>query len=508
MRWPLRNQLLLPATYLILATLTAVSVCNAWISAHRARSRIEHELNSVATTLADASFPLTESVLQKMRGLSGAEFVVTDRSGKVMHSSSPSESFNGLVTQAGLRSQSTMALGNPVSVGKGRYFQATLDIRHTQSAAGLMTLHILYPEDSYREAWRHAVYPPLLIGAVAVLLVIVLGSVIASRVTRPLRRLQVQVDEIAHGDFRSMPIPLRDDEIADLSKSINRMSEMLARFERDVRRNEQLRTLGQLGAGIAHQIRNSVTGCRLAVDLHARECPMRDRDESLQVAMRQLELMERYVRRFMSLGRNETRQHALLDFVHVVQNVVALVAPTARHMGVELEWMTPEEPHVVSGDADALEQLMVNLSLNAIEAASQMNPVPDAESGKTSEREEAIPVRKVRITLQRHDSVVVLAVGDSGPGPSTDIQDTLFDPFVSEKRDGTGIGLTMAQEIAVAHHGKISWRRCNSKTEFAVELPVANGRSETTEQSLVADEPCVPAGQAGEGTGKSLEVRL
>ena len=487
MRWPLKNQVLLPATCLMLATLIAVSFCNAWISVHRTRLRIEGNLNDVATTLVDAQFPLTDGVLQRMRGLSGAEFALLDRAGGVIASSTevPDKFFAGLAQTSDSRSRATIELGKPIHVGGQRYFLATLAIQRVNSTGEPGILHILYPEHSYREAWRHAVVPPVVVGAIAIVLVVALGTAIASRVTRPLRRLQIQVDEIAKGDFQLMPIPARDDEIADLSRSVNRMSEKLARLEEDVRHNEQLRTLGQLGAGIAHQIRNSVTGCRLAIELHARECPVLAADESLSVATRQMELMDQYLRRFMALGRNETRRHELTDLVPIVQNVLSLVSPTARHLGVAIEWREPEDPYLIVGDSNALEQLLVNLLLNAIEAVSQINP----EAMNSSEQlnigqKELHNIGSVKITLRHADEMIAIIVEDTGAGPSNKTKHKVFEPFISEKRDGTGLGLTVAQEIAKAHEGRITWRRKDSKTQFLVELPAADRYCEMSAEAL------------------------
>ena len=77
----------------------------------------------------------------------------------------------------------------------------------------------------------------------------------------------------------------------------------MANYELDVRRTERMRTLAHLGGGIAHQLRNSATGCALAVDLHAEECPSGAESSTLAVAKRQLRLMEEYLQRFLQLGK-------------------------------------------------------------------------------------------------------------------------------------------------------------------------------------------------------------
>src|SRR5262245_3841861 len=89
MRWPLRNQILLPMLAVVLGVLAAVTTLNVSLSVAHTRRGIEERVRDVADTLSSATFPPTADVLVKMRGLSGADFVVTDPSGKMLASSDP-----------------------------------------------------------------------------------------------------------------------------------------------------------------------------------------------------------------------------------------------------------------------------------------------------------------------------------------------------------------------------------------------------------------------------------
>src|SRR5439155_9042539 len=93
---------------------------------------------------------------------------------------------------------------------------------------------------------------------------------------------------IAAGDFSPMPLPRFNDELRDLSKSVNDMAQRIAQMQDTLRKTEQVGLLGQVSGGLAHQLRNGVTGARLAVQLHARECTGPADAEPLQVALRQL----------------------------------------------------------------------------------------------------------------------------------------------------------------------------------------------------------------------------
>jgi signal transduction histidine kinase len=279
----------------------------------------------------------------------------------------------------------------------------------------------------------------------------------------------MEVDKIAHGDFRSVPLPRRNDEVRDLAAAVDRMARMLARYEQQVRRSERLQTLGQLGGGMAHQIRNSATGCRMALDLLAREMPRAGESEHLEVARRQLQLMEEYLERLLTLGRRPTeppRDPVVMNTV--VEDALKLVAPAARHVHVELEFARPANPAVVRGDHDSLQQLLVNLLINAVDAAGRPRDDDRAAGVGTGGRSTCRVV--VRLSAD-DDGPVELAVCDSGPGPSAEIGEMLFEPLVTDKPDGTGLGLTVAREIAEQHGGSIRWERRDSMTCFVMELP-------------------------------------
>jgi signal transduction histidine kinase len=147
--------------------------------------------------------------------------------------------------------------------------------------------------------------------------------------------------------------------------------------------------------------------------------------------------------------------------------VLPLVRPTAAHLHVALQATLPESPIRVRGDENGLSQLVVNLTLNAIEAASGPS--------RTSPHEPAVEVRVLVDANNRNTAR--LEVLDSGPGPAADVQDRLFEPLVSDKPDGAGLGLPVAQEIARLHGGELGWERRGEQTCFFVELPVLVGEA-------------------------------
>jgi len=455
MRRPIQRQLLLPMLVVVLACVAVASVAGAWTGARFAREQDRDNLRRLASTLADAGFPLTENVLRQMAGLSGADFVVLSDAGDVVRSTIVLATEEA-ATLKGLDERSDpfrQGSDETVMLATKRYLAARLSVRTAVPSGVPQSLCVLVPEEHWNRVARRAAWPPIFAGLIAAVVAVALTSLLARRFTQPIRQLSEQATAIAAGRFTSTPLPATDDELRDLTASLNRMSEQLGSYEEQVRRSERLRTLGQLGAGIAHQLRNSATGARLALEFHAADVPSTVDRESLDVALRQLDLMEMSLKRFLRLGRSEQFPTAEVSLVKLIDETLPLVEPSCRHAGLVLEWEPPRDEIVLHGDADSLRQLLLNLLVNAIEAAT-------SASGQRG---------GVRVELARSDDDrVVLRVLDTGPGPAPEIASRLFEPFATSKPDGTGLGLSVAREIAMAHGATLNWRRESERTCFEV----------------------------------------
>jgi len=473
MRWPLRRQILLPMLAVLLATVAGVSGVSAWLSSRRTLGEIEDQLHDVAATLSASNFPLNPGVLRQTRGLTGAEFAVTDLSGELIASSDDAVS---AAARDGQQAElSRLALDRTVDIAGARYFYGVWDLDRRPSGGTRLLLHVYYPERRWGDAQGEAVFPPLALGAAAMEEVGLVSLGIASHVTRPIERLRRQVERIAEGDFEPLPPSQRNDEIRDLCLAVNRMAALLARYEEQVRRTERLRTLGQLGGGLAHQMRNAATGCRIALDLHRRSCENGQTDENLSVAERQLTLMEQHLRRFLALGRAEDRPHLPLELDRLVRDVLPLVRPTAAHVGVQLEYDPADDELTVEGDPQSLQQIIVNLLLNGIEAVT--TAAGPSDQSPTSETQPIEWPRRVTLSIERTGDVAVVSVRDTGAGPDVNIAGTMFQPLISDKADGAGLGLAVAREIAEHHGGRLTWKRVDEETSFEFELPLAPVRT-------------------------------
>ncbi len=457
MRWPIRLQLLLPMLLIVVLVVVLASVSSTYLAVAGASRRQAEQLHRVAGTLTETNFPLTEAVLRQMSGLSGGQFVLLDGDRQVVHGTLPLDGNDvAALGQVGTRSTADLFSGRGVSLADRHYFAELVPVTARSQPGEPMSLIVLYPKDRWWAVARQVAYPILSAGAIAMLAGMLVTVLMAGRFVRPIKALGDQATAIAAGSFLPLDVPRRDDEIADLTVSLNKMTEQLSQYEDDVRRSERLHTLGQLGAGMAHQLRNSATGARLAIELLECELPDAAQSEAAEVAKQQLQLMESYLQQFLKLGRSRPVGRDPVELQSVVDEVLKLIRPTCEHAGIKLECERPSAPVIVNGDPKSLRELLLNLVLNAIEAAGRHGA-------------------KARVAIELNaagEGLAALSVKDSGDGPSTATRESLFDPFVTDKPDGTGLGLYVARQIAEDHEGTIQWQRQQDMTCFIVELPI------------------------------------
>lgn len=450
MRWSLRNQILIPLVAIQGFAMAAITLATVRLATGRVERQIVDRLNGVIDTVGHANFPYTAGVLTKMRGLSGAHFVAYDEAGRVTETSVADRADLPELRETVPTVVHLDSLGEspPVSLGGARYFATRI---RPSSRPRERSLLVLYPETVWRQARWDAAWPPLMLGAGSLGLMAAVTSWIAHRISGRIRRVEQQVASIAGGDFREIDLGHGRDEVQGLSRSINRMCVQLREMRQTIEQSERTRLLAQLAAGLAHQLRNSLTGARMSIQLHARRCPAPGGDRSLDVALRQLAMTEEHVKGLLSLGRVERRPPAEFDLGRLLDDVALLVQPACQHAKVAFEAPRGGDSIVLCADESGVRAAVLNLVLNAIEAAGQggrvdLDAVPEGET-------------------------VTIEVSDTGDGPPLELAENLCEAFVTSKPEGVGLGLALANQVALEHGGRLSWSREQGVTRFALALP-------------------------------------
>ncbi|QDU53831.1 sensor histidine kinase [Aeoliella mucimassa] len=466
MRLPIRYQFMVPLIVVALASLAAISAYYARRATIDTRTRVEEQLQGVAAVLAGSGFPLTDAVLHDMSHLAGAEFVLVNSRGLPVASSHEEEVGNvdSLSGKPVAKHAEEVSLGEVVELNGVFYYLASLQMADRRGGDSTQVLHMLFPQGDFNTAWRAVFLPPLLVGMATVLAVVLTTQFIAARINRVLGQLGTEVERLADGDFSPVEVPEVKDETQDLAIAVNRTAQRLVDYEAETRRTEQMRTLGILGSGLAHEMRNAATGCRMAVELHREVCQSEGDDDSLQMAMQQLQLMERQLQKYLRLGkRSDREQKSLVDLRELVGDLIGLVRSSAKHAGIDLVWQPPADPTQAMADPEQLSQAVMNLVLNAMDAARQRS----ATTGTNG---------YVRVELTRDSACphVKLVVSDSGDGPPDRLSESLFEPFVSDKPEGVGLGLAVTRDIAENCGGSLTWHRVDNETQFVMSIPLSN----------------------------------
>jgi signal transduction histidine kinase len=205
----------------------------------------------------------------------------------------------------------------------------------------------------------------------------------------------------------------------------------------------------------------------MAVQLHQRRCGNRD-DESLRIAQAQLKLTEQQVQGLLALSRDR-RATAPGLLGPILQEVRSLVRLQAEHMRATLELEVDACDGVALADQHSFRAAILNLLLNAIEAAGVGG--------------------RVRLSAETSPAGVRVHVADNGAGPPEQLRDRLFEPFVTGKPEGIGLGLALAQQAAEIHGGSLHWRRENGWTVFTIDLLHPPGMPAGAAESEAVSEP-------------------
>ena len=245
-------------------------------------------------------------------------------------------------------------------------------------------------------------------------------------------------------DF-SARLPERNDELGEISHSINRMAEVRQKLENDLRREDRLRTIGRLVAGIAHEIRNPLNSIRLSIQyLERRLQDDRVRAEDLHPVVDEVDRLSSLLTNLLAFQK--TREPMLREepLGPILRKCVGLVKAQADSREIEIHEEVSALDLEARFDPEQLTQVVMNLLLNAIEAVGR--------SGSVDLR-----------TAQRQDRIYI-SVHDSGPGLTAEQADHLFEAFYTTKPDGTGLGLAVSRELIARMGGVL---RCLNDTHLS-----------------------------------------
>jgi signal transduction histidine kinase len=272
-------------------------------------------------------------------------------------------------------------------------------------------------------------------GLAGVLLAFVLASLTARAIAQPLERLAEQAKALPAGEVKRVGGGAELDHLVD---AMNRMLE-------EVRRSERLAVMGQMAAGVAHEIRNPLSSMKMTVQM------LREGSKDVEAHDRvlgEIERLELIAAELTGASQPLRKQPVTLD--SVVNDVLELMGRRLEHLGVRVERTFAPVPEIPV-DVARFKRCVMNLVLNGAQA------MPSGGA--------------LRVGIAPRDGRVRFSVADQGPGVSPELGSKVFEPFVTTKQDGVGLGLALTRRIVEDHGGTIGYDAAPGGTTFWIELP-------------------------------------
>jgi signal transduction histidine kinase len=232
------------------------------------------------------------------------------------------------------------------------------------------------------------------------------------------------------------------------------------RRQKHLMRAEQMMAIGQVAAGVAHELRNPMTAIKGLIQVNRKELEKRGLPtDDLQVIEHEIRRMEHSLEIFLDFARPPHLRITRLSLGSVIDRVTSLVHGRAEKQQVSVELTRPDEPVWVDADQDQIQQLLLNLVLNALDA------MPNG----------GVINIELRASM---DGQVIVQVRDTGPGIAPHILPVVFEKFVSSKETGVGLGLPVSRRIAEDHGGILSAENLpESGALFSLQLPATTTKS-------------------------------
>jgi len=399
-----------------------------------------------------AGFPVDETVARDLRKQTAGDFLFT-ANGATLASTLPAAQSERIARQY-QRSPNLQRL----DLADGEFAVLGTTLRNIEGApvGDLLTVRSF---DTIRRDLDALQRKLVLVWAAAILAGLALSGFLAHRILKPIRQLDDAAARIARQEY-STRVPegseAANDELGRLARTFNSMCSSIQEAREELIRQERISTIGRLSSSIVHDLRNPLAsiygGAEMIMDGHLSEAQLHRVASNVYRSSRAInDLLQELV----DVSRGRTRAPELCRLSEVVAAAVETQAGAAEQQGVRIE--SKIDPSIeLPLERARIERVFLNLIGNALEA------MPDGGC--------------VEISAQRNGDSVTIGVDDTGPGIPPSVRRRLFQPFVSEGKNGLGLGLALARQTVLDHGGDLWAAETDSSgARFRLRLPCQLG---------------------------------
>ncbi|MBL8951319.1 MAG: HAMP domain-containing protein [Myxococcaceae bacterium] len=336
----------------------------------------------------------------------------------------------------------------------------------TRTRAGQLVVVAEAPREEAFRAARALTTRALVVGALMIGIAVALAVYFSRRVSAPLAALQGTIERIARGELGAEVEMQSANEIGSLAESFNQMSrELMRRSEELDRKNQQLvqsekmSAIGELSAGLAHEVKNPMVGIVGFAQLGQESTSLDEAREYFKLIDNDAQRANGILQNLLEFARPPDVEQEVLEFNQVVAGAVRLTAHQLQLNGVRVHTDYADGLPKIRGNGNQLRQVLLNLLMNASQAM------------------EGFKDKHLYVQTKGGDAGAQVSVRDVGPGIAPDAQARIFEPFFTTKPrgKGTGLGLSVSRSIIEAHRGEIRVESEMGKgATFFIRLPSAD----------------------------------
>lgn len=300
--------------------------------------------------------------------------------------------------------------------------------------------------------------------AALVVLILIILRLFEKIINRPLSQLKEHMKKVEAGNLGVQLIPKKKDEIGDLTQNFNTMVQKLKEanqriedlHQQQMERAGHLASLGELAAGLAHEIKNPIAGIKGSLEIiRERTDPSDPKVEIYTEIIKQTDRIYAIVKDLLNYAKPKDLEKVTADPNVCLQEAINLARPQTKNKDIRFHYERLKENTSITCDIHKLQEVILNLLLNSIAAIEK--------SGN------------ITVEIERSDAgELVISISDDGAGIRAEHLDQLFTPFFTTRKEGTGLGLSICRQIIEAHQGRIEVKSAEGVgTSFFIYLPLA-----------------------------------